>query len=208
MRDWRADIRARLADGRLDPASEAEIVEEIAQHLEDQFGELRARGMSEADANAALTRAARCAGLSDTVCSRAGERREPCRRRRSVHRADARTRLSAAWQDLRYGVRSLRRAPVFATVAVLSLGLGIGATTAIFGLLNAVLLERLAVPHPEQLIGVQWSAGTKKMADRLSFRDYDALAHAPGLPKLAAAGSELGHRRSRTTRATICAPTP
>jgi putative ABC transport system permease protein len=58
-------------------------------------------------------------------------------------------------QDLRYGVRLLRQSPGFALVAVLSLGLGVGANSAIFQLLNAVRLRSLPVTHPEQLVEVK-----------------------------------------------------
>jgi putative ABC transport system permease protein len=58
-------------------------------------------------------------------------------------------------QDLRFAVRSLRKAPAFPLAAIATLALGIGATTAIFSTLNAVLLKPLAYPHPEDLYGVR-----------------------------------------------------
>src|SRR5580692_10623714 len=57
-------------------------------------------------------------------------------------------------QDLRYAVRAFRRSPGFAAVAILSLALGIGANTAIFSLIDAVLLKSLPVSHPVQLFEV------------------------------------------------------
>jgi hypothetical protein len=50
MPEWNADLRARLAGLRLTPAREAEIVEELAQHLDDRYEELRASGSSHTDA--------------------------------------------------------------------------------------------------------------------------------------------------------------
>jgi predicted permease len=60
--------------------------------------------------------------------------------------------LETVWQDLRYGLRMLRRNPGFASVVALTLGLGIGANTAIFSLIDDVLLKMLPVKEPEQLV--------------------------------------------------------
>src|SRR5277367_1175880 len=55
------------------------------------------------------------------------------------------------WQDLRYAVRTLLKSPAFLLVAVLSLALGIGANSAIFAVINAVMLRTLPVANPERL---------------------------------------------------------
>src|SRR5207302_9251743 len=70
---------------------------------------------------------------------------------RPVRRLE-RTAMRQRWQNLRYSLRALRKNPGFTTVAILSLGLGIGANVAIFTLINALLLRDLPVPHPKRLV--------------------------------------------------------
>ena len=86
--------------------------------------------------------------------------------------------MATLLRDLQYAFRMLQRAPGFAAVAVLTLALGIGANTAIFTVINAVMLRMLPVDHPEQLVAIgdasrvgSWSNGTPR-TDILSYPLY------------------------------------
>src|SRR6202021_1587344 len=83
--------------------------------------------------------------------------------------------LSDLLEDTRFGLRVLRKNPGFTAVAVLTLALGIGANTAIFSLIDALMLKSLPVQNPQQLVVLQWSARHKpEFRSSSSYGDCDA----------------------------------
>jgi putative ABC transport system permease protein len=92
-------------------------------------------------------------------------------------------------QDIRYGLRMMRRSPGFTVVAVLTLALGIGANTAIFGVIDALMVQNLPAARPEQLVQLRRMDTTGATSDAFSDAEYRALQGIDGLSLAAFTGA-------------------
>jgi putative ABC transport system permease protein len=153
MPEWTGDLRERLASLRLSPAREAEIVEELSEHLDERYQELRASGVSEVEARRLALRLEELLE-TDALANHMRSLRQAQVRTPIAPGSETRRPLADIWQDVRYAARMLRKQPGFAAAAILTLALGIGANTAIFSLVNATLLRRLPVANRDRLLYV------------------------------------------------------
>jgi putative ABC transport system permease protein len=176
MPDWSKEIHAAIARLNMDPAREAELVEELSQHLTDRYNELRCNGDDDTEAcrllKAELSDGRLVAELSPLLSTSPAT---------AAPGLDGRERLFAGLgNDLRQAARLLRLNPGFAALAILSLALGIGANTAIFELIDAVVMRTLPVPSPQQLADIQEVHGgrigsTVARQKEFSFAIWDQL---------------------------------
>jgi putative ABC transport system permease protein len=147
MPDWKAVVRERLAGLNLDGARETEIIEELAQDLEDRYCELRAQGTSEAEAQ----RLAReVLGESELLAEEL--------RRRDRPPLEPAAPFSGFRHDLRLAVRNIRTRPVFSLLVIGMLALGIGGNAAIFSIFNGMFLRPLPFRKSSQLVDLDETA--------------------------------------------------
>ena len=143
-----------------------ELDEEVRFHLEARIADLIAQGRSEADARA---EALRRFGDADDLRQYCHSIEVSQMRRMHVHE------WWQGWvQDLRFGARQLMRSPSFFLVAITTLGLGIGASTAIFSVVRGVVLRPLPYPDADRIVQV-WQLGEKGAQGQFSDRNFDDL---------------------------------
>lgn len=147
MPDWKQQVQRGFdANGQ---ACDADVLEELSTHAAAAYDALRVRGVSGDEADRGVE------DLIDAWVRDAAELRRPPKRPPATAPPPAEAALLAGLiQDVRYGVRLLRRQPGFAAVAILTMALGIGAATALFGVAYGVLLRPLPWPDADRLVRV------------------------------------------------------
>jgi hypothetical protein len=158
MPEWKPEILRRLASLSLAAAREAEIADELAQHLEDRYQELVSSGQPED----AAFRAALDELKGEDLLALSLKPVEKAFYREPVVPGKAGTNfLEGILQDVRYAFRMLHKSPGFAAVAILTLALGIGANTAIFSLVDCLVLRPIPVERPGEVVfltSARWAA--------------------------------------------------
>ena len=174
--DWLRQLRFRFVALLRRKTLEAEMAEELRTHLEIDATARRAEGLS---ATAAREAAQRNFGMAEQI-------KERCRDQRAW------TWLEQTRQDLRYATRQMVKAPGFSATAIITLAIGIGATTAIFSLLNAMLLRPLPVEAPGQLVFLRKTGGDETFAYPVFDRLREHVTNFAGLSSV-----QLGVSRAK-----------
>ena len=148
MHDWRRYVRSHLPPLDVSGPREAEIVEELAAQLESTYERARARGLDDEPAmRLAIAEVPDWAAFASTVRTIERPYVQP-----PVAGAGSGGIVTGFSQDIRYAIRALRRAPGFAAVSILTLALGIAATTIVYSIVDGILLRPLPIADPERVM--------------------------------------------------------
>jgi putative ABC transport system permease protein len=172
--DFKSELRKSIAGLNLPPEREEEIVEELSQDLEERFDDAVSHGTSEEEAKQVALNELTPAGALGDQLKQLKPRARP--RTAPIGAQGNRIRLAGFWDDVRFGLRMLAKQPGFALVAILTLGIGVGASTAMLSLVQDVLLRSLPYAHADRLYSIWASADsigqTKIAASGPDFIDY------------------------------------
>ena len=190
MRDWQAFVKSHLTLQDFEPAREQRIVRELAAQLEDFYRDALAHGTSEQQADELARRQIRD---WDRLASDV-RRADPAHTRPRLERWSDKTisiaqrkggwwvMLSDLHNDLVFGLRMMRKNPGFSAVAVLTLALGIGANTAIFSFVDAVLIEPMPFDEPDRIVMIRGRSPVRNVDTfPLGVGDYADLRHETSL---------------------------
>ncbi|HLW34634.1 MAG TPA: ABC transporter permease [Chthoniobacterales bacterium] len=170
MPDFKSAIRATVANLQLSAEREAEILEELSQHLEERYEEALNHGASEQEAKqSALDELNDSLGHQLKSVERISRARVP-----PVGMQRTRNRFAGFWEDIRFGLRMLRKQPGFAIAAILTLGIGIGASTAMLSLVQDVLIRPLPYAHSDRLYAI-WASSESSGQNRIAASGPDFL---------------------------------
>jgi len=175
--DWRTAVEHRAAEVGVDLPTPT--IDELAQHLEDLYTAALAEGVPPEAAHARATAALAESSFATLRRHAARDPRRAHARLTALHAATSRRRSFTLLNALRLAVRQLRQHPRFALVTMLVLGLGTGAATTVFTIVDSVVLRPLPYKAPDRLVNL-WDTNSEKGVAHdpispVNFMDYRAL---------------------------------